>query len=244
MTWERFARQTARMQVTAEQLRRELPQTFALVSGARVFFQGREVYLEHLVVGPTGIYLIESVEDNPLWRDDLARSIAFFIQSLGSESGRFSCLVVARELGGTDRLPPGAHLVDSLEAAIMVMRDTHVGDPLPPAVAQEFWHVLKAMTVRGPLPAVAAEPRRFTWREWVTIGCALGIDLLMLAEPEFGYGEFLIGLFIFVGPAAGFAALTLLFPQGTPRKVASWILMIFSVIFFLLMLIGSTVAET
>lgn len=242
LAWERFARQTARMQVTAQHLRSALPQNFAVVNGVRAVFQGREIYLEHVVVGPTGIYLIESVEDNPLWREDLARSIAFFIQTLGSESGRFSCLVIARELGGIDHLPPGAHLVDSTDAAIMVIRDTHVGDPLPPAVAQEFWHVLRALSAHGPIRA-AAEPRRFTWREWVTIGCAFGVSLLLLTEPELGPTAFVGGLFIIVAPAAGLAALTLLFPAGAPRKVASWVLMVLSLMFFLLMTIGALAPE-
>lgn len=238
--WERFARQTARMRVTAEQLRSALPQEYAVQSGIRVLFQGREVYLEHLVVGPSGIYLVESIEDNPQWRDDLARSLEFFRQNLGSNLRYFTCLVVARDVAGADRLPTGANLLESLDAAVSVIRDTPVTDPLPPAVAQEMWHLLQALAHRAPMQAQAAPPapRRFTWREWVTISCALGADALLLTEPDFGPGAFFVGLFVLVGPAAGLAGLTLLLPAGVLRSLASWLLMFGAVFFFLAILLG------
>jgi len=243
--WERFARQTARMRVTAEQLRGALPEEYSVQSGIRVLFQGREIYLEHLVVGPSGIYLVESAEDNAQWRDDLARNLAFFSQNLGSSVRYYTCLVIAREVSGTDRLPPGAHLVESVEAAVYVIRDTPVTDPMPPSVAQELWHIIGSLSPRAPMQAPAPPPsrpvsggRRFTWREWVTVGCALGVNFLILAEPDMDLGHFVVGLFVLVGPAAGLAGLTLLLPAGAPRAVASWTLMLLSVMFLLLMMIG------
>lgn len=239
--WERFARQTARMRVTADQLRGALPPEYAVQSGIRVLFQGREIYLEHLVAGPSGIYLVESVEDNPQWRDDLARSLAFFNQNLGSNIRYFSCLVVARDLAGTDRLPQGVHLMESLEAALYVIREAPVTDPMPPSVAQELWHIIRALSPRVPVQApvrAASRDRRFTWREWVTIACAAAANLLLMTQPGMSLGHFIIGLFVIVGPAAGLAGLTLLLPAGEPRTIASWVLMVLAVLFLLLMVPG------
>lgn len=237
--WERYARQTARMQATAAQLARALGAGFTVANGLRVSHQGREIYLEHLVVGPTGIYLIETAEgDDAQWRHDLAQNIAFFQQALGTQVAYFTCLVVSRA-AGLGSLPPGAHLVDSSDIAIDVIRDQRSGLLMPPALAQELWHLLQAVAIReqgqvSPPPAARTTSRL----EWATLALPLVYSIVIgLLDSLTG---FFAALFVFVLPTGLLWPLIRLIRRESLRRGLMITLLVLALLLFLLLLIGVT----
>lgn len=202
MAWEKYVRQTARMQAAAGHLAAALGPTYAVANGLRLNHMGSEIYLEHLVVGPTGIFLLETTEgDNEAWRQDLIRNMDFFQRALGTQSFYFTCLVTCRTIG-TSPLPPGAHLVDSLDVAIDVIRDQRSGMTLPLALAQEIWHLIRGVEVsEAPLtrPMPQLPQRRSKWEP-----IALGLTVLYTLIAATVDGEFapsiVAGLVMFTLP--------------------------------------------
>lgn len=148
--WDRYARKTARMQAVDEQLRRGLPSSYRVMSGERLLFRGVEMELEHLVIGPAGILLIEVAEGpDAAWQQDLERNIAFFRESLGVHAGLVQSLVVQR--GVVDLpLPTGAHFVPDVEVAMAVIREQEGEGGLTGTLANEVVHLVRGMRVRKP----------------------------------------------------------------------------------------------
>jgi len=244
--WERYVRQTARMISTAEQLRAALPAQYALANGLRLRHQREEIYLEHLVVGPTGIYLIEFMEGNDEeWVRDQERAIAFFRTILGSHASLFQCFVIPRT---TDpgRLPAGSLLVESLEAAFMVIQDERGGLTLSPAVAQEVWHIIQASAVTTPVqPPKVPFRRRMGRPQWTLL-----LTSFVMANTVFYYMDdlsvlsWVTGMILLVIPTAVVLGLILLLPWERARKIATYSLLVVTFLFFVILLAGASTQTT
>ncbi|MFZ5824626.1 MAG: nuclease-related domain-containing protein [Bacillota bacterium] len=235
---DRFLRQTARMQATADQLERNLPSAFGKAHGLRLHHSGQDIYLEHLVVGPTGIFLIETFEgDDPAWLTDLARNITYFRQILGRHASFFTCLVVSRSASIVE-LPEGVRLVDSVEMALDQVLGERQGTPVAPELAREVWY---AIQVAGSLT-----PMR-PWREgyWERVGRAeqvfvamLLVTSLVLAAVDKESGvilSFVVAVVLLILPGLVALGLILLIPDKTGRKVAFYILATIAALWSLLL---------
>lgn len=234
--YERFLRQTARMQATANQLAGALPSPFAMVHGLRLQHQGVEIYLEHLVVGPTGIFLIETMEgDDPTWLTDLGRNIAFFRQALGAHASFFTCLVITRTAQLLE-LPEGAHVVESLETAVHVVQDQRFGVQFSPALAQEVWHLIEALRARGPIrPHRQRLTDRVGRREWVLIGATLAMNLVLTLIDGDGLLSWFVGMVMLVVPVLLALWAILRLHRESWRKVGVYSLLTVTLLWFLLL---------
>lgn len=153
--WEEYVRKTSAMTATAHALQQTLPPQFQVAHGLRVIYQGKEIYLEHVVTGPTGIYLMETQsEGDEAWRKDLGQNMAFFRGLLGVSAHFFAALVVMRE-PLREPLPPGAHAVESVEVAVAVMTQEG-GIPVSPVMIDQVWANLQALQ---PTSAQAPQPQ-------------------------------------------------------------------------------------
>jgi hypothetical protein len=156
--WEQYVLKTSAMTATAHALQQALPPVFRVAHGLRVIYQGREIYLEHVVTGPTGIYLLETQsEGDTAWRKDLEQNMAFFRGLLGVSAHFFAALVVMRE-PLREPLPPGAHAVESVEVAVAVMTQEG-GIPVSPVMIDQVWAHLQALEP-AQTQAVKAPPPR------------------------------------------------------------------------------------
>lgn len=244
--WERFARQTARMQAIDEQLRRELPSHFSVLTGERLRYRGRDIYLEHLVFGPTGLYLIEVSEGgDPAWEKDLALNVAFFRESLGTNASVFNCLIVQRAFKDPV-LPVGANLVPSVEVALDVIRDQSHGVILTPTLAREVHHLIQAVRITNqrPLPAQAFSPRPY-WHDLFRLEnlpvlvVLIASWMMSIVDPD--RGAFVVGLIFFGLPAAVSLPFIRRNPNGAARAKRIYVLI--AVQIALLWLLASAMSE-
>lgn len=242
MEWERYTVQTVRMQSTAEGLRTGLGEVFRIGTGLRVSYKGAEVYLEHLVVGPTGVYLIESPDlDQETWRRDLSRNVAFLRESLGANARFFACLVIPR--GPVADLPDGVHQADSLEVAIAAIQKG-VGEQMPISVAREVWNLLQALALKQPEAQRSTYWQRWGVLEWAALAIAMVYNIIIMS-----YGDgfvplyYLAGIFLFVGPMALVVGLVLLIPSQKWRKGITWAIVGLEIGILLLSLLGMMVGE-
>lgn len=164
--WERYGRQTARMRATDEQLRRELPSDFTVMTGERLRYKGQEIYLEHLVIGPTGLFLLETFEGlDESWQKGLALNLSFCRKSLGTNTALLNGLVIQRG-AVLPVLPAGVNLVPGVEVALHVIRDQRAGMELNPALANEIRRVVEAVRISTPPgPPRLSWKQRLQWRE-------------------------------------------------------------------------------
>lgn len=219
--WERFVRQTARMQAIDEQLRRELPSSYMVMTGERLRYRGQEIYLEHLVIGPTGLFLMEVAEGkDPAWQKDLELNVAFFRESLGTNASFFTCLVIQRTFDDPT-LPMGANLVPSVEVALDVIRDRSMGLELTPALGNEMRNLVQAVRMTAPpAPPALTIAQRLSWQELLKLErlpwwTAL-IGGLVMPYTEMEGGTFFTGL-VFHGIIVG---IPLIFIRRNPNPRA------------------------
>lgn len=188
--WDRYVRQTSRMQVIDEQLRSALPSGFTVMTGERLGYKGHEIYLEHLVIGSTGLFLVEVREgDDESWQQDLARNIAFCRESLGANAGFFNCLVIERTLS-EPVMPAGATLVPSVEVALDIIRTERFGVELTPVMVEEVRHLVEAVRIATPPePPTLTLKQHLHWRELFTLPnlpwacCAILLAIIYLWSP-------------------------------------------------------------
>lgn len=236
--WEQYARRTAQMQAVSGKLEtafRRADSPYRLIHGKTIQTGGHKAYLEHLVAGPGGIYLIENLDqEDPDWVRDLERNIAFFRQVA---SASFACLVITREPLRI-RLPDGAHVVDSVEIAIEVIRrDAELETP---AVVDEVWHMLDALAVAEPVqPTPVSGWRRLRWQECAFLGAAYFPSLLLAIEmPDPVLFSLFMGLIVFLLPASGVLWLIARIKQEPARQKVLWTVLIVTVVFDLLLFLG------
>lgn len=259
--WEQYVRKTSAMTATAHALQQSLPPQFRVANGLRVIYQGKEIYLEHVVTGPTGIYLLETQSEGDLaWRKDLDQNIAFFRGLLGVSAHFFAALIVMRE-PLREQLPPGAHAVESVEVAVAVMTQEG-GIPVSPVMIDQVWANLQALepaqAAQPPRAAAPADPTphgtilvpppplsdktvpRLIWAT-VIMAVLANLSCSVALGDEDRTLMFVVGLFLVVGPAAGIAALIRLLPWPGARKggLIAW-LVIVSLVFLVTLLMLAT----
>ncbi|HEY8346498.1 MAG TPA: hypothetical protein VIL07_04390 [Symbiobacteriaceae bacterium] len=213
----------ARAAATAEELQKRLPDSFAVVSGVRVWYRGRPLFLEHVVTGPTGIFLAATVEGNPRWREDLTRAAAFFTENLGPYSQRFTVLAITGEAMKTAPLPC-IRPVESALAAAAVMVEEGTGDVLSPEALREIRERIEMWQVQGPKGPGAGQG--FTWREWVSLGSVVVLTTVMVADAQhITVRDWLPILLVLALPLAAVLWLVNRIPSGRLRAVLSYTIM-------------------
>lgn len=244
-TWEGYVRRTAQMQAVSGRLEtafRTAGSPYRLRHGVTIMTAGRTAYLEHIVAGPGGIFLIEHLDqEDPAWVRDLAQNIAFFRQAAPAS---FACLVIQREPLRI-HLPEGANVVDSVDIAIDVIRQD--AELETPAMVDEIWHMLDALAV---MPS--AQPKPTSW--WQRIGRLGKAILAAAAVPAFimaveipgvpALFSLIMGMILFLLPALGVIWLISRVQRESSRRTLMWVVLIAAILFDLLLLLGASMDTT
>lgn len=200
MAWERYTLHTATMQTVAAAIRDGLPAEYRVAHGRRISYQGRPIYLEHLVTGPTGIYLIESVDPrDPQWLEDLNANLAFFRGVLGSAAPHFTCLVIQQQ-PLQEKLPAGANAVDSVETALSVIQQPGMGVAMPPFAPELVWQAVDRLAVSS-VPMIERRKARVGKLGLIIVLASLVLNSACTVSI-FGLdiGPWVLGLFMVVLP--------------------------------------------
>jgi len=164
---EQYVRKTSAMENVEASLRRHLPADCQASHGLSVPYRGHEIYLEHVVTGPAGLFLIETLEDGNPWRKDLALNIAFLAGALGPYAHLLKTLVIAAQ-PVRDPLPPGVLTTASIDEAVGLITRRE-GEQLTPALARHLWSRLTPVPVHPqcradePDPLTDRDAARLSW---------------------------------------------------------------------------------
>ncbi len=244
LVWERYTRKTVQMETVAAALNTGLDgRWYRAAHGLSVRHRGRTIYLEHVVTGPAGVYLLETLDPSSFdWQKDLAQNIEFFRSILGPNAHRFVCLVIQRELM-RGALPPGAHLVDSVDVALQVI--TASGEPLDPLVADEVWRTLYALDAGAPeapeRPSIFRRAGRLGLTN-VIISAVLSAILVAATFVQESLFELIIGIlvsiFMLVVPAVLLTWLFQYIPWDWLRKTLMWMMFVIELLLLIIFTAG------
>jgi hypothetical protein len=244
LVWERYTRKTVQMETVAAALNTGLDgRWYRAAHGLSVRHRGRTSYLEHVVTGPAGIYLLETLDPSSFdWQKDLVQNIELFRSILGPNAHRFVCLVIQREpMRG--QLPPGAHLVDSVDVALQVI--TASGEPMEPLVADEVWRTLYALDAgQSEAPERPSIFRRAGWLGLTNViiaGVVCAIMSAAIYEPGPLWKQFigiLVAIFMLVVPVALLTWLVQYIPWDWLRKSLMWVIFALEVLLLIIATVG------
>lgn len=206
---EQYVRKTDAMATVEAALRRLLPADCRAEHGLTVPYRGHEIYLEHVVTGPGGIFLIETLEDGNPWRKILGLDIAFLTDALGPYAHLLRTLVLAAE-PVSDPLPAGALAVPSVEEAVALIARRSDGEPLSPALARHVWTRLTPVLAPPGPRAAASDPiddRDAGRLAWFSVCLIIDAALLSgLRMHPIRWPNFLFWCLLFA-PATGITAM-------------------------------------